>query len=71
MTVQLKYQRELEKLKIPHERSRAGEHVTMSIGFFTQVPSRDETVEDIIRKADEALYRAKSEGRARWVMYGQ
>ena len=65
------FQRELEKLKIPHESSGAGEHVTMSIGFYVQAPSRDESVEVIIRKADEALYRAKAEGRARWVMYGQ
>jgi diguanylate cyclase (GGDEF)-like protein len=65
------FQRELEKLKIPHENSRAGEHVTMSIGFYVQVPTRDESVEDIIRKADEALYRAKSDGRAQWVMYGK
>ena len=65
------FQRELEKLKIPHERSEVAKQVTMSIGFFTQAPSRDESVEDIIRKADEALYHAKSEGRAQWVMFGQ
>jgi diguanylate cyclase (GGDEF)-like protein len=65
------FQTELGKLKIPHERSGVAKQVTTSIGFFTQVPSRDESVEDIIRKADEALYRAKSEGRAQWVMFGQ
>ena len=64
------FQVELEKLKIPHEQSSVAKHVTTSIGFFTQVPSRDESVEDMIRKADEALYRAKSDGRAKWVMYG-
>jgi len=65
------FQMELEKLKIPHEQSGVAKHITMSIGFFIQVPSRDESVEDIIRKADEALYRAKSDGRAQWAMYGQ
>jgi len=65
------FQRELEKLRIPHEGSKSGENVTTSIGFYVQVPSRTETVEGMIRKSDQALYQAKADGRARWVMFSQ
>ena len=63
------FQRELEKLRIPHEGARSGEYITTSAGFYVQVPSRDESVEGMIRKADQALYQAKAEGRNRWVKF--
>jgi len=63
------YQKELARLRIPHKESSANCYVTMSEGFITTVPSKDETIEDIIRKADKALYQAKANGRNQWVEY--
>lgn len=63
------FQCELEKLKIPNKAAIKENFVTISAGFVNQIASRDETTEDLIRKADKALYIAKSEGRNQWVMY--
>jgi len=63
-----KFQVELEKLKIPHEGSAANDYITISAGIVNGTPSRDETIEEFIRKADKALYLAKADGRNRWVI---
>ncbi|MBN2646035.1 MAG: diguanylate cyclase [Desulfuromonadaceae bacterium] len=39
--------------------------VTLSIGCCSLIPAPDQTVEDLIRLADQSLYRAKKEGRNR------
>ena len=65
------FQEELGKLKIPHEKSRVEKYVTVSAGIVNQVPSRDESIESFIRKADEALYHAKAGGRNQWVIHKQ
>jgi len=63
------FQKELEKLNLPHKQSAVKDYVTASIGFANQIPSRDESIEDFIRKADEALYLAKEGGRDQYVMH--
>ena len=63
------FQQELEKLKIPHHDSDINEYVTISAGMVNQAPSRDESIESFIRKADKALYQAKSAGKNQWVMH--
>ncbi len=63
------FQKELEKLNLPHKQSAIKDYVTTSIGFVNQIPSRDESIEDFIRKADEALYLAKKNGRNQCVMH--
>ena len=51
--------------KIPHAYSRADSIVTLSLGVATTIPDRDSSPEDLIKKADQALYQAKKEGRSR------
>ncbi|HEY9203163.1 MAG TPA: diguanylate cyclase [Sulfurimonas sp.] len=41
-------------------------HITISLGFCSVIP-KDETLEELLKKADDALYRAKKEGRNRVV----
>lgn len=55
-------------LAIEHRSSDAAAHVTISIGAAALVPTRAETPECLLRHADEALYRAKAEGRDRVVV---
>lgn len=37
--------------------------VTVSVGTAVQTPSPEDTIQDLIRQADEALYRSKNSGR--------
>jgi diguanylate cyclase (GGDEF)-like protein len=53
-------------LDISHPASGFG-RVTVSIGVYMSIPDENSRVEDFLQKADEALYRAKHDGRNRWV----
>jgi diguanylate cyclase (GGDEF)-like protein len=53
---------ELAKQEIPHEASRAGPHLTVSIGVAT-ARIDDVTIYKFIARADAALYEAKANGR--------
>jgi diguanylate cyclase (GGDEF)-like protein/PAS domain S-box-containing protein len=50
---------------IPHATSPVAAHVTLSIGVHSMTPQPGERPERLIKLADEALYQAKSRGRAR------
>lgn len=52
-------------LKISHEYSKAATVVTISIGFETFIPARNEKLDLLIKNADSALYSAKNSGRDR------
>lgn len=54
----------VEALAIPHA-AYTGGVVTVSIGATTELPEAGTTLEDLIRQADEALYRSKHQGRNR------
>lgn len=55
--------REVESLNINHPGSKEFGVVTLSIGVASTIPDADDSLEELIHKADEALYRAKADGR--------
>jgi diguanylate cyclase (GGDEF)-like protein len=52
-------------LKIPHRASTIDPYVTLSAGVATLAPEADLTPEILVSLADQALYRAKQQGRNR------
>lgn len=52
-----------EALSIEHAHSDTADHVTISLGVASMVPSRDSTADALLAKADKALYAAKESGR--------
>ena len=56
-------------LKIPHAGSEIHPFVTISIGWVREVASSSDGVLNLIRKADDALYHSKREGRNQATMF--
>lgn len=54
---------------IAHAKSSAGDRVSVSIGICTMQVRHDYSVETLIEQADQALYQAKRQGRARYHQY--
>jgi len=54
----------IHQLNIPHSASQLG-RVTLSIGIAAATPDAGNSAEDLIKAADQALYKAKNEGRDR------
>lgn len=53
----------VRSLRIPHESSDAGKHVTVSIGAASGKVTETATPDDFIKQADKALYASKQNGR--------
>ena len=60
-----KFQKKLKMCYLEHECSPFGE-VTVSIGINSGKISKDENLDDFLRKVDEELYKAKKSGRNRY-----
>ncbi len=60
--------RAVEDLRIPHEKNTPGV-VTISFGVAALSAGEPKSAENLLREADEALYRAKESGRNRVVSY--
>jgi diguanylate cyclase (GGDEF)-like protein len=58
---------ELARRAIPHAASQTGEVVTFSAGLAIYSADRDRDAQQFVKRADEALYRAKELGRNRSV----
>ncbi|MEB3174537.1 MAG: PleD family two-component system response regulator [Cyanobacteriota bacterium] len=61
--------RGMRELNLPHEFSLAADHVTLSMGCISAVPSADFSLSEAIALTDHCLYQAKSEGRDRLITY--
>ena len=55
----------VQDLRIPHSDSTVSPHVSISIGLSSCVPSEGHTIPGLTKAADEALYKAKQQGRNR------
>jgi diguanylate cyclase (GGDEF)-like protein len=59
---------EVSRLRIEHADSATQPYVTISIGATSVLPGNGVSHQDAVRRADEALYRAKAAGRDRCVL---
>jgi len=55
----------VEELHIPHEGSSSAPYLTISIGAASRIPDENSESKQLIADADEALYKAKNNGRNR------
>jgi diguanylate cyclase (GGDEF)-like protein len=58
----------VESLRIPHQSSEISDWVTVSVGVSTAAPQLYMSINNLIEKADQALYQAKQEGRNRVIV---
>lgn len=57
----------VESRGIEHSDSSVADHVTVSVGVASITPSREDSAEALLKRADERLYQAKEGGRNRVV----
>ena len=62
-----KLRKSVSDLAVPHEYSKATDHVTISLGVITVIPTPKAHLSDLVPAADQNLYKAKEQGRNRLV----
>jgi diguanylate cyclase (GGDEF)-like protein len=63
-----KFRSAVEEAALPHAKSDTAPVVTISIGGITTFPHQKQSAVELMKKADELLYKAKEEGRNRACM---
>jgi diguanylate cyclase (GGDEF)-like protein len=61
-------QAQLSQLRLPHATSQVSAHLTLSMGIATMIPQLIRSPNELVEIADQALYRAKQEGRDRFTI---
>ena len=69
VTVARRIQETLMHRRIEHKSSKISQFLTVSIGIQSAIPTSDLAIDDIIQRADLALYEAKSRGRSRYHLF--
>ena len=59
----------IEKLKIEHKKSEVANHITVSIGTSTEIPTNIMEIDAFINEAEEALLKAKNIGKNRIIQH--
>lgn len=59
----------IEKLKIEHKKSEVADHITVSIGTSTEIPTNIMEIDAFINEAEEALLKAKNIGKNRIIQH--
>ncbi|HEY9801669.1 MAG TPA: diguanylate cyclase [Leptolyngbyaceae cyanobacterium] len=59
----------IASLAIPHTQSKVSIYVSLSLGVASLIPTPEITPENLIARADKALYTAKNQGRNQAVSY--
>ena len=59
----------IKDLAIPHQASEVSHIVTVSLGITSLIPTSELSAADLIEQADQALYRAKQQGRNQSLTY--
>jgi diguanylate cyclase (GGDEF)-like protein len=57
--------RKIAQLKIPNPRSPISEYLSVSLGLSFMIPSKENSIHELISQADHMLYKAKENGRNR------
>lgn len=65
IVVAKRIQKNLKEKNMEHLASPVVKHVTLSIGIYSNIPNEEAGQDKFIKKADEALYMAKNNGRNR------